>query len=46
MDSNKTKPTKHADLDREFETPRAGWTWFFAALVAFTIINLLNILPK
>jgi hypothetical protein len=37
-----TKPATHADLNREFESPKLSeWNWFFAALIVFTIISLL-----
>jgi hypothetical protein len=39
-----TKPATHTDLNREFESrERMEWSWFFAALIAFTIIDLLNL---
>lgn len=40
-----TRPTKQTDLNREFEDPKrtTEWNWFFAALIAFTIISLLNL---
>jgi hypothetical protein len=40
-----TRPASHTDLNREFVTPKGTtqWSWFFAALIAFTIISSLNL---
>jgi hypothetical protein len=39
-----TKSTTHADPNREFASrERIEWSWFFAALTAFTMIDLLNL---
>jgi hypothetical protein len=39
-----TKPATHSDLNREFEgRERMEWSWFFTALIVFTIIDGLNL---
>jgi hypothetical protein len=39
-----TKPAAHSDLNCEFESLKGiAWSWFFTALIAFTIIDLLNL---
>jgi hypothetical protein len=42
---DKVRPAKQTDLNREFATPKGTteWNWFFAALIAFTIISSLNL---
>jgi hypothetical protein len=45
MTKQTTRPASHTDLNREFATPKrtTEWNWFFAALIAFTIISSLNL---
>jgi hypothetical protein len=39
-----TRPATHTDLNREFESRKGSeWSWFFAALIAFTMVGLLNL---
>jgi hypothetical protein len=45
MRNRNTGPTTHTDLNREFENPKGTteWSSFFAALIAFAMISLLNL---
>jgi hypothetical protein len=39
-----TKPAAHADPNREFENRSdVAWSSFFASLIVFTVIDLLNL---
>jgi hypothetical protein len=44
MAKQKTRPASHTNLNREFADLRTTeWKWFFAALIAFTLISSLKL---